>query len=119
VRRRRLLAALGSAALAGCTGGRGDPITSLAVNRDDASHAVTVSVVRDGRVVIDGDVEVASEDVAEVGSAPWRPGRYRVRARVDGDPALDRSFRSEEPFNQLDVVIDGDGEAELTRGLAA
>ncbi|WP_338738638.1 hypothetical protein [Haloplanus salilacus] len=119
VRRRSYLALLPLGVLSGCTGGPGDAITSLAVNRDDVSHTVAVSVVRDDRRVIDGDVEVAAEDVAEVGSAPWRPGRYRVMARVDGEPALDRSFRTEEPFNQLDVVIDDDGEAELNRGLAA
>ena len=118
MRRRRYFLLLWVGGLAGCTGGPGDPITSLAVNRDDVVHTVAVSVVRDDRRVIDDTVEVAAEDVTEVGSAPWEPGRYRVTARVDGDPALDRSFHSEEPFNQLDVVVE-DGDAELNRGLAA
>jgi hypothetical protein len=118
VRRRSYLALLGLGVLAGCTGGPGDAITSLAVNRDGVAHTVAVSVVRDDRRVIDAEVEVAAEDVTEVGSTPWRPGRYRVRAGVDGEASLDRSFRATDPFNQLDVVVE-DGEAALNRGLAA
>ncbi|AXG06949.1 hypothetical protein DU500_11215 [Haloplanus rubicundus] len=119
VRRRRLLALLGSLPLAGCTGGPGDPITSLAVNRDDTSHTVAVRIARDERVVIENAVTVDAEGVAELGTTPWRPGRYRVTARVDGESALDETFRSEEWFNQLDVVVGADGSVELNRARAA
>jgi len=119
MRRRTVLALIGSLPLAGCTGGPGDPITSLAVNRDDTSHTVSARVVRDGQVVIEGTVTVDAEGVAELGTTPWRSGRYRVTARVDGEPALDETFRSEEWFNQLDVVVDAGGSVELNRGRAA
>ena len=56
MRRRTVLALLGALPLAGCTGGPGDPITSLAVNRDDTSHTVSARVVRDGQVVIENTV---------------------------------------------------------------
>jgi hypothetical protein len=133
MRRRTVLALLGSL-LGGCTGGPGDPITSLAVNRDDTSHTVAVRIVRDGQVVIENAVTVDAEGVAELGTTPWRPGRYRVTARIDGvehdstgsrpaaddgEPALDETFRSEEWFNQLDVVVGADGAVELNRGRAA
>jgi hypothetical protein len=134
MRRRTVLALLGSLPLAGCTGGPGDPITSLAVNRDDRSHTVSARVVRDGETVIEGTVTVDPEGVAELGTAPWRAGRYRVTARIDGvehdstesrpaaddgEPALDETFRSEEWFNQLDVVVGADGSVELNRARAA
>jgi hypothetical protein len=119
VRRRRLLALLGSLSLAGCTGGPGDPITSLAVNKDDTAHTVAARVVRDEQVVIEGTVTVDAEGVAELGTTPWRAGRYRVTARVDGEPALDETVRAEEWFNQLDVVVDADGSVELNRARAA
>ena len=119
MRRRRLLALVAALPTAGCTGGPGDPITSLAVNRDDTSHTVAVRVVRDGRPVIENGVEVAAEGVAELGTTPWRRGRYRVTARVDGEAALDETFESDEWFNQLDVVVRADGSAELNRGRAA
>jgi hypothetical protein len=119
MRRRRLLALIGSLPLAGCTGGPGDPITSLAVNRTDAPHTVSVRVVRDGRAVIEGTVDVEAGGVAELGTTPWRRGRYRVTARVDGEAALSDTFQSTEWFNQLDVVIEADGSVELNRGRAA
>jgi hypothetical protein len=119
MRRRTVLALLGSLPLAGCTGGPGDPITSLAVNRDDTSHTVAVRIVRDGRTVIENEVEVAAEGVAELGTTPWRRGRYRVTARVDGEGALDETFESDEWFNQLDVVVGPNGAAELNRARAA
>jgi len=119
MRRRRLLGLFAALLPAGCVGGPGDPITSLAVNRDDTSHAVAVRIVRDGRPVIENGVEVAAEGVAELGTTPWRRGRYRVRARIDGEQALDETFESDEWFNQLDVVVGPDGSAELNRARAA
>lgn len=121
MRRRRLLGLVASAApaTAGCTGGPGDPITSLAVNRDGRVHTVSARVVRDGETVIEGSATVDPEEVAELGTAPWRPGRYRVTARVDGEPVVETGFESDGWFNQLDVVIDKDGSAELNRGRAA
>jgi hypothetical protein len=119
MRRRTVLALLGTLPLAGCTGGPGDPITSLAVNKDDRAHTVSARIARDGETVIEGTATVDAEGVAELGTTPWRPGRYRVTAHVDGDPALDETFASEEWFNQLDVVVDADGAAELNRGRAA
>jgi len=119
MRRRTVLALLGSLPLVGCTGGPGDPITSLAVNRDDTSHTVAARIVRDGETVIDGTVTVDAEGVAELGTTPWRSGRYRVTVRVDGEPSLDETLRSEEWFNQLDVVVAADGSVDLNRGRAA
>ncbi|WP_251341422.1 hypothetical protein [Haloplanus halophilus] len=120
MRRRRLLAALaGALPVAGCTGGPGDPITSLAVNRDDTDHRVTVWIARDDRLVVANAVTVAAGDVAEVGEAPWRRGRYRVTVRVDGEARIAREFRATEPFNQLDAVVAADGTVALNRGLAA
>jgi len=69
--------------------------------------------------VVANAVDVAGGDVTELGEAPWRRGRYRVRVRVDGEPVVARSFESAEWFNQLDVVSDADGSVELTRGRAA
>jgi hypothetical protein len=69
--------------------------------------------------VIENEVEVAAEGVAELGTTPWRRGRYRVTARVDGEAALDETFESDEWFNQLDVVVRADGSAELNRARAA
>lgn len=134
MRRRGLLGLVAGASLpAGCTGGPGDPITSLAVNRDETAHTVSVRVVRDGRAVIENTVTVDTNGVAELGTTPWRRGRYRVIADVDraerrstGSPpatddgrTLDRTFRSDDHFNQLDVVVDADGAIELRRGRAA
>ena len=119
MRRRRLLALLSSFPLAGCTGGPSDPITSLAVNKDDVAHTIAVRIVRDGRAVIENTVDVEAEGFAELGTTPWRAGRYRVTARVDGEGALDETFQSDEWFNQLDVVIETDGSVELNRARAA
>jgi hypothetical protein len=119
VRRRRLLALLGALPLTGCTGGPGDPITSLAVNKSDRAHTVSARIVHDGETVIEGTVTVDAESVAELGTTPWRPGRYRVTARIDGEPALDETFRSDDWFNQLDVVVGADGSVELNRARAA
>jgi hypothetical protein len=119
MRRRHLLGLLVALPLAGCTGGPGDPITSLAVNRDETAHTVRARIVRDGDPVIENTVDVGGGDVVELGTTPWRRGRYRVVARVDGATMLDETFRSTEWFNQLDVVIDADGTVELNRGRAA
>ena len=119
MRRRRLLGLVAGLPVAGCTGGPGDPVTSLAVNKDGAGHTVTARIARDGDAVIENTVDVDGDDVAELGTTPWRRGRYRVIARVDGEQALNRTFRSDEWFNQLDVVIDADGSVELNRGRAA
>jgi len=119
MRRRRLLGCLAALPFAGCIGGPGDPITSLAVNRDDTAHTVRARIVRDGDPVIENTVAVGGGDVMELGTTPWQPGRYRVVAHVDGVAALDETFRSTEWFNQLDVVVDADGSVELNRGRAA
>lgn len=121
MRRRRVLGLAAGAALpaAGRVGGPDDPITSLAVNRDDTRHTVAVRIVRDGRPVIENEVEVAAEGVVELDTTPWRRGRYRVTARVDGEAALEETFESDEWFSQLDVVVRADGSAELTRARAA
>lgn len=144
VRRRSFLALLGSLVvpLTGCVGGPGDPITSLAVNQDDTAHTVTVRIARDGRTVIENTVTVEAEGVTELGTTPWRSGRYRVTVRVgsveprstgrevrrtsgsrtqsdDGDPVIETAFRSDEWFNQLDVVIGADGSVEVNRARAA
>jgi len=91
----------------------------LAVNQDDTAHTVTVWLAHDDRLRVANTVEVAPGDVAELGTTPWRRGRYRVTVRLDGDPVIATAFQSTEWFNQLDVVIDGDGSAELNRGRAA
>jgi len=119
MRRRRVLTLLVSLPVAGCTGRPGDPITSLAVNRSDAPHSVAVRVVHDGRPVIENAVDVDAAGVAELGTTPWRPGRYRVTARVDGETVVETGFQSTEWFNQLDVVIETEGSVELNRGRAA
>ncbi|GAB6860343.1 hypothetical protein JCM17092_04320 [Haloplanus litoreus] len=109
----------GAFALAGCTGGPGDPITCLAVNRDDTDHRVTMWVARDDRLVVANTVTVGAGGVAEVGETPWRRGRYRVTVRLDGEARLAREFRATEPFNQLDAIVAADGSVALNRGLAA
>ncbi|AZH25434.1 hypothetical protein [Haloplanus aerogenes] len=119
MRRRRLLALLGALPLAGCTGGPGDPITMLAVNQDDTAHTVTLWVANNDRLRVANTVEVAAGEVAELGTTPWRRGRYRVTVRLDGEPVIATAFQSTEWFNQLDVVIDADGSVELNRGRAA
>jgi hypothetical protein len=118
MRRRRLLALLGSIPLAGCTGGPGDPITSLAVNKDDTSHTVAARIVRSGQTVIANTVTVEPNGIAELGTTPWRAGHYRVTARVGGELVVDTAFESDEWFNQLDVVIGADGSVGLNRGRA-
>lgn len=117
--RRTYLAALaGTASVAGCTGGQGDPITMLAVNQDDTAHEVTVWVVQGENLAVANTLRVGSEETAELGEFPWQRGRYRVTAQVD-DRILAREFRSEEWFNQLDVVVASDGSVDLNRGRAA
>lgn len=104
--------------MAGCTGGPGDPITMLAVNRHDAPHSVTVWVVQDETLAVANTVEVGPTAHAELGQMSWTPGQYRVTVQVDGEVVAAREFRSEHWFNQLDVVIGEDGSVELTRGRA-
>jgi len=91
----------------------------LAVNEDDATHSVTMWVVRGERLLVANTVEVAAGAVEEVGETPWKRGRYRVTVRLDGEPVIAREFRSEEWFNQLDVFVAADGSVELNRGRAA
>ena len=91
----------------------------LAVNQDDSAHSVTAWVVREERLVVASTVEVASGAVERIGETPWRSGRYRVTVQVDGEPVFAREFRSEEWFNQLDVVVAEDGSVDLNRGRAA
>jgi len=119
MRRRRLLTLLGAVSLGGCTGGPGDSITALAVNKDETAHTVSMWVARDDRLVVSNAVKVAGGEVATLGETPWRRGRYRVTVRVDGNPEIAESFRSTAWFNQLDAVVDTDGTAELHRGRAA
>jgi hypothetical protein len=120
VNRRRFLAALaGTATLGGCTGGRGDQITALAVNKDDRAHSVTAWIARRRTLAVVNEVEVPSRGGEKLGDLAWKQGDYRVTVRLDGDVAPARSFRSDRWFNQLDVVVDDDGTAELNRGRAA
>lgn len=125
--RRQLLATVTTAAavtlapLAGCVGGRGDAVTMLAVNRDDAAHTITAWVVRGDRLRLAETVDVAGGAVERLGDLPPDGGsgdRYRVTVRVDDDRVLARTFAPDEWFNQLDVVVD-DGAVELVRGRAA
>lgn len=118
--RRRYLTALTCAiSLAGCTGGRGDPITMLAVNEDDSAHSVTVWANQGTRLRVANTVDVASEEVEKLGEMPWKEGIYRVTVRVDDEHVVAREFHSKEWFNQLDVFIASDGSVELHRGKAA
>lgn len=118
--RRRYLTALTCAiSLAGCTGGRGDPITMLAVNEDDSAHSVTVWANQGTRLRVANTVDVASEEVENLGEMPWKEGIYRVTVRVDDEHVVAREFHSKEWFNQLDVFIASDGSVELHRGKAA
>jgi hypothetical protein len=120
MRRRRYLATLSATLpLAGCTGGPGDPITMLAVNRDGTAHTVTVWVIQGDALGVANTVEVASEGTGEIGEMAWERGRYRVTVQVDGTVALAEEFRSEEWFNALDVVVASGGAVELNRGRAA
>lgn len=119
VYRRQFVALLsGSIPFAGCTGGRGDPITMLAVNRDEEAHTVTAWAVQGDRLAVANTVEVASRGNETIGEFPWRRGPYRVTVQLDGDVVIARKFTSDEWFNQLDVFIDGDGAASLERGRA-
>lgn len=118
-RRRLLVAAASATSLAGCTGGPGDPITMLAVNKHDAAHSVTVWAIRGERLRVANTVEVAAGGTAELGEMDWQRGRYRVAVQVDGDPVLTETFRSADWFNQLDVVVARDGSVTLNRGRAA
>ncbi|WP_435075874.1 hypothetical protein [Halorubrum sp. HHNYT27] len=118
--RRQYLAVLaGMLSVAGCTGRQDETITMLAVNQDGASHAVTVWAVRNEKLTVANTVEVASEEVAQLGQMAWKSGQYRVTVQVDGDVVLANEFRSEDWFNQLDVFIGEDGSVELNRGRAA
>lgn len=123
-RRRYVAAAAGlcatAASLAGCIGGPSDEtVTMLAVNKHDAAHDVAVTVDRGGSEVAAGEVRVAADGNEELAEFRWRAGAYRVRATVDGEAAIDRTFEAEERFNVLDVVLESDGSVELNRGLAA
>lgn len=91
----------------------------LAVNQDDASHTVTVWTVQRETLRVANTVDVESASVAELGQLPWRSGRYRVTVQVDDETVIAREFRSDEWFNQLDVVVDSDGSVELNRARAA
>ena len=117
--RRRYLAALaGTLALAGCTGGPGDPITMLAVNQHDTAHTVTAWLVQRDRLAVANTVDVPAKGVAELGTTAWKPGRYRVTIQVDGAVVMAREFQSDEWFNQLDVFIAADGSVEFERARA-
>jgi hypothetical protein len=91
----------------------------LAVNRDDTTHTVTVWAIQGQSLEVSNTVEVASEGTARLGEMPWKRGRYRVTVQVDGDVVLAEEFRSDEWFNQLDVVVASDGSIALNRGRAA
>lgn len=90
----------------------------LAVNQDDTAHVVTVWAIQGSDLVVANSVEVARKAHAELGEMPWESGRYRVTVQVDKTVVLAREFESESWFNQLDVVIGGDGDVELVRGRA-
>lgn len=126
VKRRQSLRVCGLLALggplAGCTGGRGDAVTMLAVNEHDVSHTVTVWVVRGDRLRVAETVEVDPgefERIAELSPDSGSGDPYRVTVQVDGAVRLAREFRPETWFNQLDVFIAQDGAVELNRGAAA
>lgn len=108
------------ASAAGCVGGPSDgTVTMLAVNKHDAPHEVAVGVDRGGGEVAAGEARVAAGGNEELAAFRWRAGAYRVRATVDGDGAVDRTFETSDRFNALDVVVETDGSVELHRGLAA
>lgn len=120
--RRRFLVVCGLVATAGCTGGRGDAVTMLAVNEHDVSHTITVWVVRGERLRVAETVEVAPGEFEQVADLPPDDGSgdpYRVTVQVDGTVELAREFRPDRWFNQLDVFVAGDGSVELNRGQAA
>lgn len=120
MKRRYFLAVIASMLpFAGCTGGPGDPITMLAVNKHDTSHTVTVWAIQKKRLAVANTVEVASKAHAELGQMPWKRGRYRITVQVDDDVVIAREFQSNEWFNQLDVSIDSDGSVKLNRARAA
>lgn len=113
------LASVGS--LAGCTGGRGDSITLLAVNEHDVAHTVTVWVVRGERLRVAETVDVAPGEFEALGEMRPDSGSgdpYRVTVQVDGAVEIAREFRPETWFNQLDVFISRAGRVELNRGAA-
>lgn len=120
--RRQFLVACGLTSLVGCVGGPGDSITMLAVNEHDASHRVTVWVVRGERLRVAETVAVAPGDVEHVADLSPDGGSgdpYRVTVQVDGEVRIAREFRPETWFNQLDVFIAEDGSVELNRAAAA
>jgi hypothetical protein len=122
VNRRQFLLTTAAGALAGCTGGRGDSITMLAVNEHDVAHTITAWVVRGERLRVAETVEVDSgafERLAEMRSDDGSGDPYRVTVQVDGRVALAREFRPETWFNQLDVFVAEDGTVALNRGQAA
>lgn len=91
----------------------------LAVNQHGSSHSVTVWAVQGKKLAVANTVEVASKDHTELGQIPWKNGRYRVTVQVDEDVVVAKEFRSENWFNQLNVLIASDGSVELTQGRAA
>ena len=91
----------------------------LAVNQDDTSHVVTVWAIRHEELTVANTVEVASGEVEQPGEMAWKSGQYRVTVQVDGDVVLANEFRSEDWFNQLDVLIDEDSTVELDKARAA
>jgi len=91
----------------------------LAVNQDDAAHSVAVWANQGSRLRVANTVDVASGEVGELGTMPWKEAVYRVTVHVDGELALAREFHSSERFNLLDVFVAENGTVELHRGVAA
>lgn len=113
-RRQCLLIGAGTVSIAGCTAG-GDSISVELTNESGSSHSVKVWLTRQEDLVISETVQIEPEASVKLGETAWREGRYRVAVRLDGDPALVKTFESDNSFNFLGISIDSENSVSIDR----